>query len=265
MLASTEPLGCFAHESTSLFQNTIMLSLGDEQWSDYYGQAPDSPVRNPYDEDDSESDGSCCSPEPRSPPGSPTRSAARGKLPEVPCLSPRSVEEENLDAQASSSSWMCIYDLDSLCIPGDSFSDTFSILDPSQMSGGEASQYRSGLLSQVVDLFSSYPQSEEEKKDDSEPHRDNHQPIQEFLLPLNAPAPSTHQKRRRFRSRKSRTKINCSNRCVLVESCWETIPEVNETEEIEAIYLRVRYPPPPHFFYVHISASHILFHFFSLF
>ena len=255
-LFGTETSPCVFSSVARCFQNSdpsqgIMLSLGDEQWDDYYGQAPDSPVRNTYDGDDSESsDVSSDSCEPRSPPHSP--SSSLGKIPELQLsLSPRSVEEEDLDAQvsSSSSSWMCIYDLDSLCMPG----DTFSQMDPSQMfrdNGG-------GLIPYVVDLFSSDTQSE--KKDDFEPHRDD-LPIHNFLIPLNEPEEeqSTHRIRRRYRSRKSRTKLDDFpyNRCVLVESCCEAIPEVEETEEIEAIYMRVRYPAPPTC-YSRVPSSHI--------
>eukprot|EP00977_Amphora_coffeiformis_P014115 scaffold3856_cov169-Amphora_coffeaeformis.AAC.1 len=113
-----------------------------------------------------------------------------------------------------------------------------------------------GLVPFVVDLFSSDPQSEE-KKDVSEPDRDR-LPIHDFLVPLNEPeAPSTRRIPRRYRSRKSRTKLDIflNNRCVLVESCCEAIPEVEEREEIEVIYMRVRYPPPQLFERAYTSIS----------
>lgn len=220
-----------------------MLSLGEEQWTDYDCSGPDSPVRRP--DDDLESDESFSSPEPVSPSGSSARFgdwAPNGKMPELPNLSPRSVVEEGLDAQGSStSSWMCIYDLDSLCIP----SNSFSSLDPSQMFYGGSVSSGSGLLPYMVDLFGSDPELEEEKRDDTESSQDDNQPIHDFLHPLHQPveeeASTSSRTRRRFRSRKSRTKIGGQfNRCVLVESCCEAIPEVREKEEIEAIYLRVR-------------------------
>jgi len=236
-----------------------MLSLGDEQWDDYYGQALGSPVRNIYDVDDSESsDESSYSCEPLSPPRSSilTNSLPYGKMPEFQrSLSPRSVQEENLDTPVLfSSSWMCIYDLDSLCLQGHAFSP----IDPSQM----LRKSEAGLIPHVVDLFNSNPHSEE--KDNLEAHRDN-LPIQTVLpaQTVNEPAEtsSAHRIQRRYRYRRSRTKLNdpFNNRCVIVESFCKAIPEIEETEEVETIYMRVRYLPPPILLTNVSPPSHILF------
>ena len=235
-----------------------MLSLGGEEWTDYFFPAPGSPTRRGYGDDgDSDDDGSLCkSPEPSSPPSSSSVFVDGDDsdwYPRIPSLdmspgSPRSVRENNLDLSASLC--MCVYDLDTLCTTGEESSEFHSsqIFDENQF------QNSSKILPYIVDLFNpSSGQNEHELVNEKEEPMIHVQqpPIHKsFLLPMENESRSSAPPHRKQRKRRSRTRVNlASGRAVLVESCFEPVPEGDE-EQIEVIYLRVRLrkPPPPLFF-----------------
>ena len=126
----------------SINTSDAMLSLGGEEWTDYFFPAPGSPTRRGYGDDgDSDDDGSLCkSPEPSSPPSSSSVFVDGDDsdwYPRIPSLdmspgSPRSVRENNLDLSASLC--MCVYDLDTLCTTGEESSEFHSsqIFDENQ-------------------------------------------------------------------------------------------------------------------------------------
>lgn len=224
--------------------STNMLSLASE-WTDYFGQTPTSPVRH-YDDDDS----SCCSPEPLSPPRSPIPAddCAYGAPPDLPSLSlsPRSVADDDLDSSVNSgSSWMCVYDLDTLCQ-----SSEFSLdLNPSSLFQDSLTKRTSGLMPYVVDLLNPTPDLEEEKKEDDSwaTARQRETPIHTFHQPLEPDntssrlPPPQHRKKRKRRRSQSRTRVNLgTGRSVLVESSCDTVAEEEDTEQIEVIFLLVR-------------------------
>jgi hypothetical protein len=150
----------------------------------------------------------------------------------MPSLEPRGGEEEKVNGSVQDnyfpqSSWMCVYDLDTVC------NADFSFLSPEQLFNESASHASppSGLVPSVYDSFGSSPSS---WRDESKEAEDDH-PIHNFLRPLE-PEPAMPYRKPRRRT-KSRTRIR-AHHPVLVESCCETISE--ETEDIEVIHLRVR-------------------------
>lgn len=237
-------------KQTSYQYKTTMLSLASE-WSDYFGgPAPTSPVHS-----DDEDGSSCCSPEPLSPPRSPTSPLnyhdSRGALPELPSLSlsPRSVVDgddgSRDDLNDSGSSWMCVYDLDTLCSAGDMSFD----MNPASLLEESIMQRTSSLMPYVVDLLNPTLEHSEQEEKKEEEH--DHTPLHDFHQPLepdrsssssssSLPAPQKRRKRKRRRS-KSRHRINLdSGRSVLVESLCDTVREEEDMEQIEVIYLLVR-------------------------
>lgn len=123
------------------------------------------------------------------------------------------------------SSWMCVYDLDTVC------NADFSFLSPEHLYSDSVNHAsaQTGLVPSVYDSFGS-PSTPDEPKETDEYH-----PIHDFLRPLEPdPAAPYRTPRRR---KKSRTRIR-SHHPALVESCCETISE--EMEDIEVIHLRVR-------------------------
>ena len=142
-----------------------MLSLAGD-WAELWGVHPPCGGKvNDDDDEDSDSESgrasSCASPEPRSPPHSPLTIRAKehrdGPLPEIPSLplSPRSVVPEEPSSSSSflGSSWMCVYDLDSLCLSDAACS---ADLFPSAW-GEEISAGTSEAVPYMVDLFNPEP------------------------------------------------------------------------------------------------------------
>ena len=236
-------------KQTSYPKTNTMLSLSSE-WTDYFGPTPTSPVHNNHNDNEGD-DSSCCSPEPLSPPRSPLNQYdySCSALPELPSLSlsPRSVVDGDGDDDFdnSSSSFMCVYDLDTLCATGDMSFD----MNPASLFDESILKKTSNLMPYVVDLLSPtlghHPRQEEEKKE--EDHHD-YTPLHNFHQPLepdtssSSSLPTQKQRRKRKRRRsKSRHRINLdSGRSVLVESLCDTVTEEEDTEQIEVIYLLVR-------------------------